>query len=462
MSSNQNLNDRTSGLRSRVGSIQTLSNSFSRGRPVTAGSVMDLSGRLKRGRSQSTLRDLGGGKKKELGKVGGKVIKTVGMREVGLFKACHKGDLDEVYRFLWQNANINCKKPVYGSSPLSIACRQGHIRVASTLIESGANPVETDGYGVTPLHWATLSQRPDLVSYLLSKIVTLQPPPIPRPKPPPTAPAADDPLRERERELPRSPYLDLVDKTWIDKRDMFGSTPLHFASVVGDERVVQVLVQAGCDPTIVNNDGRKPKEEQKTIQTRLLSQRALRKRPTSSGKKRKTKSASATSSLTKSRTKSAKSSTTGLSRTRSKSKSKGSVSGLAATAKSRPARTTANAGKDSAKLEEASGASAIGKGGAPRESVGSTGSGSAVAKLTGVGGSKSAGGESGSMTRLGSARPSTARRSDEKLAQGSMESLKKSGSGEARGLVDQEVGKRMTAGPRGFVSAVGGTKGVGV
>ncbi|KAJ3177460.1 hypothetical protein HDU87_004479 [Geranomyces variabilis] len=39
-------------------------------------------------------------------------------------------------------------------------------------------------------------------------------------------------------------------------RDAFGSTALHFASVLNAADVVRVLIQAGIDPTARNNDGR--------------------------------------------------------------------------------------------------------------------------------------------------------------------------------------------------------------
>ncbi|KAJ3038259.1 Ankyrin repeat domain-containing protein 22 [Rhizophlyctis rosea] len=411
------------------------------------------------------LRDLGGGRASKVvkGVVKGKggVVRSVGLKEVGLFKACQSGDLDEVYQCMWQNANINCRKPVYGTSPLSEACRNGHIRVTSTLIESGADVSASDGYGVTPLHWASLSANPTLVSYILSKLQSLPTKPPPPPKPP-VAPPAEDGERDRYREERRNPYLDLEDKTWIDKRDMFGSTALHFASVMGHEGVVQVLVQAGCDPTIPNNDGRKPsnvtsdesirafltEEEQKTIQARLAMQKQRKLRSASAGKRRKSKSKEGG---VKSARKGSRPGSAGSASGKggmTKSRSKGSVAALGKMSKTK-SRSKGSVGKLS--VEEGKKTAIVGGGGAAVPAT--------RAKLTDI--------QTGAG--LGSGRPSTAavRRSAERLG-GSTDSLKKSGSGDALGVraslagSGEELAKKLTAGPRGFVSAVSGTKGVGV
>lgn len=46
----------------------------------------------------------------------------------------------------------------------------------------------------------------------------------------------------------------------LSRRDCFGSTPLHFASVRNKQDVISQLVEAGCDPFTTNNDGRKPSD----------------------------------------------------------------------------------------------------------------------------------------------------------------------------------------------------------
>ncbi|KAI8910163.1 ankyrin repeat protein, partial [Gorgonomyces haynaldii] len=106
-----------------------------------------------------------------------------------------------------------------GASPLSTACQNGHMQIASLLIEFGAVIKASDSYGCTPLHWAANSGHPKLVQMLMNK----------------------GKLTQQD----------------LSKKDNFGSTPLHFASVRNMLDTVGILLQAGSDPYQTNNDGRK-------------------------------------------------------------------------------------------------------------------------------------------------------------------------------------------------------------
>ena len=74
-------------------------------------------------------------------------------KESDFLKACENTDIDEIYKQIWQKVNLNCKKAIYGTSPLSLACRMGRDQVASILLEFGADVSAADDYGATPLHW---------------------------------------------------------------------------------------------------------------------------------------------------------------------------------------------------------------------------------------------------------------------------------------------------------------------
>ncbi|KAJ3244586.1 hypothetical protein HK104_008023, partial [Borealophlyctis nickersoniae] len=150
--------------------------------------------------------------------------------------------------------------------PLSIACRNGHTRIAEVLVEFGAEIGGEDMYGVTPLHWAANSGNTRLVEYILSKSA-------------PSLPTTGK---------PHTPAGGKENASLVSRRDYFGSTPLHFASVGGFEDVVATLIRAGSDPTLANNDGRKAsdvttddgvrafliEEETKSARAHLLAQRA--------------------------------------------------------------------------------------------------------------------------------------------------------------------------------------------
>ncbi|KAJ3256992.1 hypothetical protein HK103_004975 [Boothiomyces macroporosus] len=139
-----------------------------------------------------------------------------------LFEACRKGDIDTVYDQLWKGTDVNRKFPHTGNTPLSIACQCGHTRIVSLLIEFGAEIKVKDDYGVTPIHWASNYDDPKLINTLLEK--------------------GDLGLSE------------------LSLKDSFGSTPLHFASVRNKANTVKLLLRAGSNPFITNNDSRKPSE----------------------------------------------------------------------------------------------------------------------------------------------------------------------------------------------------------
>jgi ankyrin repeat protein len=121
-----------------------------------------------------------------------------------LLEACENGDLDTVYSKLWNQANVNCRKPLYGSSPLGVACRQGNGKVVNVLLEFGARPTMHDEYGVTPMHWAANSGNSSIIHTLMNK-----------------------------------GKLKSVD---LGKKDLYGSTPLHFASIKNLSDSVYTLV----------------------------------------------------------------------------------------------------------------------------------------------------------------------------------------------------------------------------
>eukprot|EP00842_Homolaphlyctis_polyrhiza_P003904 jgi/Hompol1/4514/HPOL_003681-RA len=182
-----------------------------------------------------------------------KPVETTAVRfsqkEVDLLRACEVGDIDNVYKLLWEGANINCRMPLVGSTPLMVACRQGNHKIASVLIEFGAQTKISDEYAATALHWAANSGKPNLVNMLVSK--------------------------------GRLSTSDMI------KKDQFGSTPLHFASVRNLSGSVVALIQAGSDPSITNNDGRKPSEltTDDSIRQYLLDEELRMQRAAASRKK---------------------------------------------------------------------------------------------------------------------------------------------------------------------------------
>jgi len=62
----------------------------------------------------------------------------------------------------------------------------------------------------------------------------------------------------REGDLARVLELIIVDPSVVRQQDNDGWTPLHLAAYHGHTSVVQALITAGADPSIVNRDGLNP------------------------------------------------------------------------------------------------------------------------------------------------------------------------------------------------------------
>ncbi|KAJ3003974.1 hypothetical protein HKX48_001475, partial [Thoreauomyces humboldtii] len=165
-------------------------------------------------------------------------VKPLTEDESSLLKACEMGDLDAVYATLWaERPDINCRKIGFGSTPLAVACRTGNRQVAGVLLSFGADVSALDEYGVSPLHWAATSGSTDLVLQLLQA-------------------AQRKGILKPVLACLNAPTTGVAAVNLLATKDAFGSTALHFASVLNLPDVVRVLIQAGCDPTAKNNDGR--------------------------------------------------------------------------------------------------------------------------------------------------------------------------------------------------------------
>mmetsp|Transcript_23617 Transcript_23617/g.36434 ORF Transcript_23617/g.36434 Transcript_23617/m.36434 type:complete len:339 (-) Transcript_23617:77-1093(-) len=114
---------------------------------------------------------------------------------------------------------INCKNQK-GLTPLLIACERGDSNLAFVLIENGALPL-CDANGSSPLSVAAFCGCEDVVRQLLQLSMG--------------------------KELLNSP----------DTKGR-GCTPLWLASRTGNHKIVNILLEAGADPNIPNDDGITP------------------------------------------------------------------------------------------------------------------------------------------------------------------------------------------------------------
>jgi ankyrin repeat protein len=140
-------------------------------------------------------------------------------RSSPLVFASMTGDLANVKLLL--AAGADPAKAAGGNAPLTAALTFGYADVARVLLAAGASPHITESTGINLLHWAAITNRPQVIPLLVSAGVP------------------------------------------VNATDENGFTPLMYAATVdfGDSAVLEALLKAGADPRIRNADGRTALEQ---------------------------------------------------------------------------------------------------------------------------------------------------------------------------------------------------------
>jgi ankyrin repeat protein len=128
----------------------------------------------------------------------------------------------ECFELLLPLVDVDVKTPV-GATALHIACGQGLFDFTKALIKAGASPMAKDGNLTTPLHMASQFGHLACVTHLLG-----------RPDRPKMTPAE------------------------VDAVDDQGTTSLHLAAALGDERVCAALLEAGASLSARTAEGATP------------------------------------------------------------------------------------------------------------------------------------------------------------------------------------------------------------
>lgn len=167
-----------------------------------------------------------------------------------LMFAAQSGDLGSVKALLAAGADVNESTPEYGSA-LVLAAMNGHEELALFLLEQGADPNMTDGYGVTPLHWAlqegisrlyAMPSRTDRF-WIIPNSTSLVKALLAR---------GADPNARMQRDF--GPYdLHLIARSRnndIPQVRLGGATPMLLAAATGDIETIKMLLDAKADPNI--------------------------------------------------------------------------------------------------------------------------------------------------------------------------------------------------------------------
>jgi ankyrin repeat protein len=156
---------------------------------------------------------------------------TVKARRSPLLLASMSGDLETVSLLLARGAHANPRPNASGDSPLSEAITFGRVDVVRALIQAGAKTDLVERTGVNLLHWATITNRADVIPDLARSGVDIN--------------AIDD----------------------------AGFTPLMYAATIdfGDAATLSALLASGADRTIRNESGRTPLQQAQHLGHRRLA-----------------------------------------------------------------------------------------------------------------------------------------------------------------------------------------------
>jgi ankyrin repeat protein len=174
-----------------------------------------------------------------------------------LMFAAQSGDLGSVQALLLAGADVNESTPEYGSS-LVLAAVNGHYEVALYLLEMGADPNMTDGYGIAPIHWAIQEG----ISFLYG-----QPHRTDRfwliPNSKPLVQALLDkgvnPNVRMQKDIPPYDFHRFARTTNNDipQVRLGGATPILLAAASGDMEIFNMLLDAKADPLLSAHDTKK-------------------------------------------------------------------------------------------------------------------------------------------------------------------------------------------------------------
>ncbi|XP_061869403.1 protein phosphatase 1 regulatory subunit 12B isoform X5 [Colius striatus] len=189
--------------------------------------------------------------------------------------ACSSGDTEEVKRLLGRGARINTTN-VDGLTALHQACIDENLDMVKFLVENGANVNQQDNEGWTPLHAVASCGYLNIAEYLISHGAHVAAVNSEGEVPSDIAEevAMKDLLLEQVKK--QGVDLDLARKEeeqqmlqdarqWLNsgriedkKQPRTGATALHVAAAKGYSEVMRLLIQAGFNLNVQDNDGWTP------------------------------------------------------------------------------------------------------------------------------------------------------------------------------------------------------------
>jgi ankyrin repeat protein len=185
--------------------------------------------------------------------VGGQALQeTDDKGRTALHLAALRGHGEVVAFLLGQGTETN-RRDMFDMTPLLYGCTEGHLGVVRVLLEhmGGGALQETDAIGRTTLHWAATEGHEEVAALLVGM-------------------GAQANSRDATSKTPlmcacEKGHLGVVrmlaqhiGEEGLKEKDANGKTVLHWAVEKGYHKAVKLLLLAGADPTITENEGRTP------------------------------------------------------------------------------------------------------------------------------------------------------------------------------------------------------------
>jgi ankyrin repeat protein len=169
-----------------------------------------------------------------------------------IFRAAWEGNEEEVIRLLDADPTLLERENFEGDRPVAWAALSEQPGVVRLLVERGANINATGAGGNTALHYAAGRGYEEVLALLLRK-------------------GTHASSRDHQGMTPLlwvcvHGHLGMVKMLvqhmkgqGLNEESEDGWTALHYAAYWGHEEVVRLLLLAGADPTITDNEGRTPR-----------------------------------------------------------------------------------------------------------------------------------------------------------------------------------------------------------
>ena len=170
-----------------------------------------------------------------------------------LYLAAHFGHVDAVLALLAAGADVNLRRSLVKRPAIQVSAQNGHVDIVRALLERGANVDAAGIDGDTGLHSAASNNHVEAIDVIIEAGANVE--------------ARNchgyAPLHHASINLRRAAILRLLKHgANVNAQDDCLITPLLFAAAHagtrGAAKVVDSLLRAGADETIVSDDGRKP------------------------------------------------------------------------------------------------------------------------------------------------------------------------------------------------------------